>query len=67
MKAIHESINEEKGFSAFVFKENDGCYRFRTVFRKDGDVVKISLFVEKHLAIARADQFAQSHDQGEER
>jgi hypothetical protein len=60
MKAIHKSINEEKGFSACVFKETDGHYRFRTVFRKDGNVVKITLFVEKHLAIARADEFAQS-------
>lgn len=60
MKAIHKAINQEKGFSAYVFKENDGHYRFRTIYRKDGNVVKITLFVEKHLAIVRADEFAQS-------
>lgn len=60
MKAIYKAVNEEKGFSAFVFKETDGYYRFRNVYRKDGEVVKITLFVQKNLAIARADQFVQT-------
>jgi len=60
MKAIYKAVNEEKGFSAYVFKENDGHYRYRTVYLKHGEAIKITLFVEKHLAIARADEFAQT-------
>lgn len=60
MKAIYKAVNEEKGFAAYVFKENDGYYQFRNVYRKDGEVVKITLFVQKNLAVARADEFAQT-------